>query len=146
MTMRHDEKKASCLYSVIAIAVVLLMFLYLFTGCKTVEPVPSVEYVKEYIDRYCTDTLLVYVSDSTTIEKNGDSTTVTKSKSRDTYRGKARIDTVKVTKYVKEPYRVEVEKKLSKYEEISLKVGMWLIPIFAILVVIAICRFVYKRK
>jgi cobalamin biosynthesis Mg chelatase CobN len=47
---------------------------------------------------------------------------------------------------VKEPYRVEVEKKLSKYEEISLKVGMWLIPILAILVVIAICRFVYKRK
>jgi cobalamin biosynthesis Mg chelatase CobN len=88
----------------------------------------------------------VYVSDSTTIEKNGDSTTVTKSKSRDTYRGKTRIDTVKVTKYVKEPYRVEVEKKLSKYEEISLKVGMWLIPILAILVVIAICRFVYKRK
>lgn len=144
--MRHDEKKASCLYAVIVTVVVILMFLCLFSSCKTVEAVPSVEYITEYIDKYCTDTLMICERDTITIEKNGDSTTVTKSKSRDTYRGKARIDTVKVTKYVKEPYRVEVEKKLSKYEEISLKAGMWLIPILAILVVFAICRFVYKRK
>ena len=122
------------------------MLLFIFSGCKTVEAVPSVEYITEYVDRYCTDTLIVYERDSTTIEKNGDTTKITKSKSRDTYRGKAAKDTVKLIQYVKEPYPVEVEKKLSRYEGLSLKVGMWLIPIIAIIIVIAICRFMYKRK
>ena len=144
--MRHDEKKASCLYAVIVTVVVTLMFLCLFSSCKTVEAVPSVEYITEYIDKYCTDTLMICERDTITIEKNGDSTTITKSKSRDTYRGKTKIDTARVTEYVKVPYPIEVEKKLSWYEDISRKVGMWLIPIVVILIVIAICRFVYKRK
>lgn len=144
--MRDNEKKASCLYSVIVIAIVSLMFLYLLAGCKSVEAIPSVEYITEYVDRYCTDTLIVYERDSTTIEKNGDTTKIIKSKSRDAYRGKAVKDTVILTKYVKEPYPVEVEKKLSWYEDISRKIGMWLIPIIVIVIVIAICRLVYKRK
>lgn len=110
--------------AVIAIAVVML-FLSMFCRCTTTKYVPTTEYRDRIVTK--TDSFLktdsVYVHDSVSVYIRGD--TIFKDKYQLRYKDRYIIRNKSDTLIVRDsiPYKVEIEKQLSKADKAFLNIG-----------------------
>lgn len=110
--------------AVIAIAVVML-FLSMFCRCTTKKYVPTTEYRDRIVTK--TDSFLktdsVYVHDSVSVYIRGD--TIFKDKYQLRYKDRYIIRNKSDTLIVRDsiPYKVEIEKQLSKSDKAFLNIG-----------------------
>lgn len=144
--MSKREAIASCMYAILsAIAIVAMaVMVVLLSGCKTIKEVP-VEVVKErieYIDRLQTDS--IYQHDSIYIKAVGD--TIYEYRDKYIYKYKFIRDTSYITKIDSIPVIIEVEKKLSRWDEAKLSVGGYAIPILLLILLIGIGFLIKKLK
>lgn len=143
--MSKREGIASCLYAVFgAIAIVgMAIMVVLLSGCKTIKEVP-VEVVKErieYIDRLQTDS--IYQHDSIFIKAVGD--TIYEYRDKYIYKYEFIRDTSYITRIDSIPVVVEVEKKLSTWEQLKVDVGGYLIGLILLLIAIIVGYCVKKK-
>lgn len=128
-----------------AFLVLFLLFLIaMLTSCETIKYVPKVETKIEYRDRIERDTIAVH--DSINIYQKADTIYVTRY--RDVYREKTLIDTAFVCNTDTIYLTKEIEKKLTKWQQVKLEIGGWtmgalIMLILAVLVYVAIK--IYKR-
>lgn len=117
------------------------MCLVFVCSCRTVKyvPVESIKYDSVYFNRVQTDS--VFVKDSVLIVK-GDTTTEYRYKY--IYRYKTFTDTLYInrTDSVQVPY--PVERELTKWQQLQLDIGGWVIGIIIIIVFIALCWYINK--
>lgn len=144
--MSKREAIASCLYAVFgALAIIgMAVVVVLLSGCKTIKEVP-VEVVKErieYIDRLQTDS--IYQHDSIFIKAVGD--TIYEYRDKYIFKYEFIRDTSYITKIDSIPVVIEVEKKLSRWDEAKLSVGGYAIPILLLLLLIGIGYLIKKIK
>lgn len=133
--MSKREAIASCMYAILsAIAIVAMaVMVVLLSGCKTIKEVP-VEVVKErieYIDRLQTDS--IYQHDSIYIKAVGD--TIYEYRDKYIYKYKSIRDTSYITKIDSIPVIVEVEKRLTKWEEIKKDYGGYALLLILLIIV-----------
>ena len=120
----------------------------LFAGCKTVRyvPVPSVSVDSVYVDRWHKDS--VYLRDSVYVNRWTDGDTVYQDKIvwKYVYRDKVKYDTVSVLRSdtVRVPY--PVERRLTKWEQVRLNVGGWVIALVVITILVVIGWAIYKIR
>lgn len=144
--MSKREAIASCMYAILSAIVIIGMavMVVLLSGCKTIKEVP-VEVVKErveYIDRVQTDS--IYQHDSIFIKTVGD--TIYEYRNKYIYKYKFIRDTSYITKIDSVPVIIEVEKKLSRWDEAKLSVGGYAIPILLLILLIGIGFLIKKLK
>lgn len=139
----NKQKALSCLYSVFtAVAIVALaVFAVLFTSCRTIKEVPVEKVVErtEYIDRLQTDS--VYCHDSVYVRDAGD--TIYLYKDKYIYKYKFVRDTAYICRVDSVPYVIEVEQRLTGWENIKNEWGgysMLLLLIIVVLIVVYIVR------
>lgn len=133
--MSKREAIASCLYAILSAIVIICMavVVVLLSGCKTIKEVP-VEVVKErieYIDRLQTDS--IYQHDSIYIKSVGD--TIYEYRDKYIYKYKYTRDTSYITKIDSIPVIVEVEKRLTKWEEIKKDYGGYALLLILLIIV-----------
>jgi hypothetical protein len=99
--------------------------LLLMTGCRSIQyvPVQSIKHDSIYLHQVQRDS--IHLRDSVYLQVKGD--TVFKYQYRYLYRTVSHIDTVLVNRVdtIAKPYRVEIEKKLTFWQEIKVYVGGW---------------------
>ena len=119
------------------LAVVLLCL----TGCRTTYvPVETVKTETQYIDRLQRDS--IFVKDSVFLKEKND--TVYLTKWRVEYREALRVDTFNIVKVDSINTIVEVEMKLTSWQQTKMNIGtgvMWAVPIL-----IAVGLFLLYRK
>ena len=112
-------------WQLILIVMIALMMLGLFAGCKSTKYVTVPEYHTEYIVR--SDTVAkvdsVTVRDSVFVYHNGDTMVINKVMYRDRVRNVYKTRTDTICKRDSIPYKVEVEKQLTKDEISDLALG-----------------------
>lgn len=120
----------------------------LLSGCKSVQYVP-VETVKTdsvYIDRYLRDS--IYQRDSVFVNRwtAGDTVYQDKVVWKYVYRDKVKYDTVSVLRSdsVRVPY--PVERRLTKWEQVRLNVGGWVIALVVITILVVVGWAIYKIR
>lgn len=124
------------------------IMLSLLTGCKSVQyvPVETVRTDSVYVDRYLRDS--IYQRDSVFINRwtAGDTVYQDKVVWKYAYRDKVKYDTVAILRSdtVRVPF--QVDRELSKWEQIRLDVGGWAIGVVIITILIVIGCMVYKLK
>lgn len=133
--MSKREAIASCLYAILSAIVIIGMAVVVVTlsGCKTIKEVP-VESVKErieYIDRLQTDS--IYQHDSIFIKAVGD--TIYEYRDKYVYKYEFIRDTSYITKIDSIPVVVEVEKRLTKWEEIKKNYGGYALLLILLIIV-----------
>lgn len=119
----------------------MALLLVLLCSCKTqYVPVETVRTETQYIDRLQRDS--IFVQDSVFIKEKND--TIYLTKWRVEYREALRIDTFNIVKVDSINTIVEVEKKLTKWQQMKMDVGagvMWAAPIL-----IAVGLYILYRK
>lgn len=143
--MSRREGIAACLYAIFsAIGIVILAVLaLLLSGCKVIKEVPVEKIVEKtsYQDRFFRDS--IYLRDSIRVETKGD--TVFRDRYRYLYRDREIRDTLQVTVIDSIPYPVEVEKELSKWNQLKVDVGGYLIGLILLLIAIIVGYCVKKK-
>lgn len=143
--MSRREAIASCMYAILsAIGIVILAVLaLLLSGCKVIKEVPVEKIVEKtsYQDRVFRDSM--YLHDSIYVEVKGD--TVWRDRYRYLYRDREIRDTVQVTVTDSIPYPVVVEKELSKWNQLKVDVGGYLIGLILLLIAIIVGYCVKKK-
>lgn len=143
--MSKREAIASCLYAILSAIVIIGMAIVvvLLSGCNVIKEVPVEKIVEKtsYQDRVFRDS--IYLRDSIYVEVKGD--TVWRDRYRYLYRDREIRDTVQVTVTDSIPYPVEVEKELSKWNQLKVDVGGYLIGLILLLIAIIVGYCVKKK-
>lgn len=124
--------------------IIIILLTSAICSCRSVQYVP-VEVIKTdttYINKVQRDS--IYQLDSVYIRDKGDTVLITKT--RYLYRDKLIRDTVYMSRIdsVQVPY--PVEKELTRWEQIRLDVGGWVIIVVMITILVVIGRTIYKLK
>lgn len=120
----------------------------ILTGCKSVQfvPVETVRTDSVYIDRYQHDS--IYQRDSVFVNRwtAGDTVYQDKVVWKYVYRDKVKYDTVAILRSdtVRVPY--PVERRLSKWEQVRLNVGGWVIALVVITILVVVGWAIYKIR
>lgn len=120
----------------------------LLVGCTTTRyvPVPSVSVDSVYIDRFQRDS--IYQRDSVYVNRwtAGDTVYQDKVVWKYLYRDKVKYDTVSVLRSdtVRVPY--PVERRLTKWEQVRLNVGGWVIALVVITILVVVGWAIYKIR
>lgn len=120
----------------------------ILTGCKSVQyvPVETVRTDSVYVDRYQHDS--IYLRDSVYVNRWTDGDTVYQDKIvyKYVYRDKVKYDTVSVLRSdtVRVPY--PVERRLTKWEQVRLNVGGWVIALVVITILVVVGWAIYKIR
>ena len=120
----------------------------ILTGCKSVQyvPVETVRTDSVYIDRYQHDS--IYQRDSIFVNRwtAGDTVYQDKVVWKYVYRDKVKYDTVSVLRSdsVRVPY--PVERRLTKWEQVRLNVGGWVIALVVITILVVVGWAIYKIR
>ena len=124
------------------------MSVVLLVGCTTTRyvPVPSVSVDSVYIDRFQRDS--IYQRDSVYVNRwtAGDTVYQDKVVWKYLYRDKVKYDTVSVLRSdtVRVPY--PVERRLTKWEQVRLNVGGWVIALVVITILVVVGWAIYKIR
>lgn len=130
-------------WGLLACAAMTLLF-----GCTTTRyvPVPSVSVDSVYVDRFQRDS--VYLHDSVFVNQwtQGDTVFVDKLVTKYKYNDRWRYDTVAIVMVdsVQVPY--PVERRLTKWEQVRLNVGGWVIALVVINILVVVGCVVYKIR
>lgn len=120
----------------------------LLSGCKSVQyvPVETVRTDSVYIDRYQHDS--IYQRDSIFVNRwtAGDTVYQDKVVWKYVYRDKVVYDTVAILRSdtVRVPY--PVERRLTKWEQVGLNVGGWVIALVVITILVVVGWMIYKIR
>ena len=120
----------------------------LLSGCKSVQyvPVETVRTDSVYIDRYQHDS--IYQRDSVFVNRwtAGDTVYQDKIVYKYVYRDNVKYDTVSVLRSdtVRVPY--PVERRLTKWEQVRLNVGGWVIALVVITILVVVGWAIYKIR
>lgn len=120
----------------------------LLVGCTTTRyvPVPSVSVDSVYIDRFQRDS--IYQRDSVYVNRwtAGDTVYQDKVVWKYLYRDNVKYDTVSVLRSdtVRVPY--PVERRLTKWEQVRLNVGGWVIALVVITILVVVGWAIYKIR
>ena len=120
----------------------------LLSGCKSVQyvPVETVRTDSVYIDRYQHDS--IYQRDSVFVNRwtAGDTVYQDKVVWKYVYRDKVKYDTVAILRSdtVRMPY--PVERRLTKWEQVRLNVGGWVIALVVITILVVVGWAIYKIR
>lgn len=120
----------------------------LLSGCKSVQyvPVETVRTDSVYIDRYQHDS--IYQRDSIFVNRwtAGDTVYQDKVVWKYVYRDKVVYDTVAILRSdtVRVPY--PVERRLTKWEQVRLNVGGWVIALVVITILVVVGWAIYKIR
>lgn len=118
----------------------------LLSGCKSVQyvPVETVRTDSVYIDRFQRDS--IYQRDSVFVNRwtAGDTVYQDKVVWKYVYRDKVKYDTVAILRSdtVRVPY--PVERRLTKWEQVRLNVGGWVIALVVITILVVVGWAIYK--
>ena len=120
----------------------------LLSGCKSVQYVPleTVRTDSLYVDRYQHDS--IYLRDSVYVNRWTDGDTVYQDKIvyKYVYRDKVKYDTVAILRSDTARVPYPVERRLTKWEQVRLNVGGWVIGAVIIFILIVVGIIVYKLK
>jgi hypothetical protein len=107
-------------------------------------PVETVRTDSVYLNSVRIDS--VFVHDSISTIYKGDS--VTEYRYSYIYKYKDRIDTVYInrTDTIREPYPIEIEKRLTVWQRVKVDLGGWAISIVIAIILIELGRMIYKLK
>lgn len=125
-----------------------LLSCLLLVGCTTTRyvPVPSVSVDSVCVDRYLRDS--IYQRDSVFVNRwtAGDTVYQDKVVWKYVYRDKVKYDTVSVLRSdsVRVPY--PVERRLTKWEQVRLNVGGWVIALVVITILVVVGWAIYKIR
>lgn len=125
-----------------------MLSVVLLVGCTTTRyvPVPSVSVDSVYIDRFQRDS--IYQRDSVYVNRwtAGDTVYQDKVVWKYLYRDKVKYDTVSVLRSdtVRVPY--PVERRLTKWEQVRLNVGGWVIALVVITILVVVGWAIYKIR
>lgn len=120
----------------------------ILTGCRSVQyvPVETVRTDSVYIDRYQHDS--IYQRDSVFVNRwtAGDTVYQDKVVWKYVYRDKVKYDTVAILRSdtVRVPY--PVERRLTKWEQVRLNVGGWVIALVVITILVVVGWAIYKIR
>lgn len=120
----------------------------LLSGCKSVQyvPVETVRTDSVYIDRFQRDS--IYQRDSVFVNRwtAGDTVYQDKVVWKYVYRDKVKYDTVAILRSdtVRVPY--PVERRLTKWEQVRLNVGGWVIALVVITILVVVGWAIYKIR
>lgn len=120
----------------------------ILTGCKSVQfvPVETVKTDSVYIDRFQRDS--IYQRDSVFVNRwtAGDTVYQDKVVWKYVYRDKVKYDTVSVLRSdtVRVPY--PVERRLTKWEQVRLNVGGWVVALVVITILVVVGWVIYKIR
>lgn len=120
----------------------------LLSGCKSVQyvPVETVRTDSLYVDRYQHDS--IYLQDSVFVNRwtAGDTVYQDKVIWKYVYRDKVVYDTVAILRSdtVRVPY--PVERRLTKWEQVRLNVGGWVIALVVITILVVVGWAIYKIR
>lgn len=120
----------------------------LLSGCRSVQyvPVETVRTDSVYIDRYQHDS--IYQRDSVFVNRwtAGDTVYQDKVVWKYVYRDKVKYDTVAILRSdtVRVPY--PVERRLTKWEQVRLNVGGWVIALVVITILVVVGWAIYKIR
>lgn len=137
------ERIKGFLYGIMACILISML-----TGCKSVQyvPVETVRTDSVYIDRYQHDS--IYQRDSVFVNRwtAGDTVYQDKVVWKYVYRDKVKYDTVSVLRSdsVRVPY--PVERRLTKWEQVRLNVGGWVIALVVITILVVVGWAIYKIR
>ncbi len=126
----------------------ILMLLFLFFSCKSVEYVKVPEYHYETINK--TDTFVerdsVYYHDSVYVVKSGDTITTYKTKIvyKDRWREIVKIDSFIKTDSIRVPY--PVEKKLTKWQQMKMNTGGVALVLCVVIVFFILLKLIFARR
>lgn len=135
-------RKYSCLYTIVTSVVLIAMAVLAlaFTGCRSVKEVPVEKTEYKYIDRYIDKIKIdsIYQRDSVYIREKGD--TIYEYKDKIIIKYQYLSDTIYICKVdsISVPHVIEVEKRLSRWEDAKMKVGSFAIPLIFILLLIGV--------
>lgn len=124
---------------------ILISILY---GCKSTKyiPIETVRTDSVYIDRYLRDS--IYQRDSVYVNRwtAGDTVYQDKVVWKYVYRDKVKHDTVAILRSdtVRVPY--PVERQLTKWEQVRLNVGGWVIALVVITILVVVGWVIYKIR
>ena len=122
------------------VVLLLIAMAALMCSCRTYIPVETVRMETQYIDRVQRDS--IYILDSVDVREAHDTVYITKWRTE--YKEALRVDTFRVERIDTLNTIVEVEKKLTKVQQLKMDVGtgvLWAVPIL-----IAVGLFVLYRK
>ena len=129
------------------IGLVVIILFCLLTSCRTqikYVPVETIRTDSVFFNSVRIDSVLIH--DSISIIQRGD--TVVEYRYRYIYRYKDRVDTLYInrTDSIQVPYPVEIEKKLTLWQQTKIKFGGWAIAVIIVTILIVVGRMVYKLK
>lgn len=124
-------------FEVVVTMLLLLMMLIFFASCSTTKyvPVENTTLDSVYINVVHRDS--IFVQDSVYVRENADTVYITRWRTE--YKEALRVDTVQVVRTDSIQTIVEVERKLSKMEELKMNIGsgvLWAIPILIALYIL----------
>ena len=128
--------------------IIVCILICLLSGCKSVQYVPleTVRTDSLYVDRYLRDS--IYLRDSVYVNRWTDGDTVYQDKVvwKYLYRDKVKYDTVAILRSdtVRVPY--PVERRLTKWEQVRLNVGGWVIALVVITILVVVGWAIYKIR
>ena len=136
-------RKYSCLYTIVSMAVIIAIAVIstlCLSACRSVKEIPVEKTEYKYIDRYIDKIKIdsIYQRDSIYIREKGD--TIYEYKDKIIIKYQYMSDTIYICKVdsISVPQIIEVEKRLSRWEEAKMKVGGFAIPVIFILLFIAV--------
>lgn len=126
---------------------IIIAFILCLAGCRTkikYVPVETVRTDSVFFNSVRIDSVLIH--DSISVIQRGD--TVVEYRHRYIYRYKDRVDTLYInrTDSIQVPYPVEIEKKLTLWQQTKIKFGGWAIAVIIVTILIVVGRMVYKLK
>lgn len=129
------------------IGLVVIILFCLLTSCRTqikYVPVETIRTDSVFFNSVRIDSVLIH--DSISIIQRGD--TVAEYRYRYIYRYNDRVDTLYInrTDSIQVPYPVEIEKKLTLWQQTKIKFGGWAIAVIIVTILIVVGRMVYKLK
>lgn len=128
--------------------IIVFILISILTGCKSTKyiPIETVRTDSVYIDRFQRDS--IYQRDSIFVNRwtAGDTVYQDKIVWKYVYRDKVKYDTVSVLRSdtVRVPY--PVERRLTKWEQVRLNVGGWVIALVVITILVVIGWAIYKIR
>nr|DAT42573.1 MAG TPA: hypothetical protein [Caudoviricetes sp.] len=129
------------------IGLVVIILFCLLTSCRTqikYVPVETIRTDSVFFNSVRIDSVLIH--DSISIIQRGD--TVAEYRYRYIYKYKDRVDTLYInrTDSIQVSYPVEIEKKLTLWQQTKIKFGGWAIAVIIVTILIVVGRMVYKLK